>query len=114
LIEVEGEDGVELWVVVSKSDGTNESYRMHVADGTYSYFIPSDRFTEGDSFWISDTKDGDPVGDQKISVLPALKRSDDDGFPFFLVVLAIIIIALIVVVLGIVLRGRGDEEIYEE
>jgi len=114
VVEVEGSEGQDLWVVVEDGSGNRESYKMTYQDGKYTAEIPKDEAEEGFDYWISDSEDGDPIDNSLRGYLPSLEKEDKDEFPWLIIILVILIFAVLAAVLVLVLRGRGDEEDYEE
>ncbi|MGA1820267.1 MAG: right-handed parallel beta-helix repeat-containing protein [Thermoplasmatota archaeon] len=114
VVEVEGSEGQELWVVVEDEDGNRTSYKMTYQDGKYRAEIPKEDAEEGFAYWISDSEDGDPIDNSLRGNLPSIKEKEEDEFPWLVILLVAIIFALLVVILILVLRSKGGEEEYEE
>ena len=114
VVEAEGTEGQDLWVVVEDDDGTRKSYKMTYSEGRYSADIPKEDAEEGFDYWISDAEDGDPVDNSLRGTLPSVKEEEEDEFPWLVVLLIIIILVLLIIVVLLYARGKGAGEEYEE
>ena len=124
VVEVEGDDGFELWVVVEDEDGDLKSYKMTYKDGKYTAEIPKDDAEKGFEYHISDTEDGDPLTGDYSGSLPALKEEEEEEdieaswwVPFALccMVVIVVVILLIFIMIFMAARRKGRvEEYYEE
>ena len=119
VVEVEGEEGAELWVVIEDSDGNTESYQMTYEDGKYTAEVPKGEAEKGDAIWISWTEGGDPVNEDYEEELPSVEGEKENNYLccFILVGVTLIILILLfvlMVVIGAAARGRKGKKEEEE
>ncbi|MEA3558841.1 MAG: hypothetical protein U9R75_06255, partial [Candidatus Thermoplasmatota archaeon] len=112
IVEADGSEDQELWIVVEDEKGDMTSYKMTYSDGKYTADIPKGDAEEGLSFWISDEEDGEPVGD--VRALPALNVVDDDPFPMWIIILIMVMIILAIVIVGLLITGKKKDDYYDE
>ena len=116
IVEAEGTEGQDLWIVLGDEDGNVASYKMSYSDGKYTAEIPIDDAKEGQPFWISYEEDGAPIDLEIYDLaLPALKQVDEDGFPIWIVILIIVIVILVIAILVLMVTGkRKGDHYYDE
>ncbi|MGA1820268.1 MAG: hypothetical protein ACMUHU_04580, partial [Thermoplasmatota archaeon] len=112
IVEAEGSEGQDLWVVVEDSEGGRTSFKMVHSNGIYSVEISSEEVGEGDDIWISGSVDGEPLPGTSREKLPPLKEKDE-GSPLWLFPLIIGIAALVILAIIFLLSRKkieGSEE----
>ena len=123
-VEVEGNEGEDIWVVVEGPDG-RKSYRLNeTSPGHYEGTIPGSRFQPGEdyTYHFSDTEDGDDLtggqfGGEITQPEPAGGEGDDDDTDgetdnFWLIIIILVLVVLAVVVY-MYQRSKAKEDILD-
>jgi hypothetical protein len=113
-VEVTGDEGMTLYLVVEDEEGNRESYPLAYSNGKYTAEVPMDDAEEGYDYWISDTEDGEPMEDAWNGSLPSLKEEDEDGFPSWIIILILVAIILFALVILLVVSPKRSGEEFEE
>ncbi len=113
-MEVSGEEGMTLYLVIEDDEGNRTSYPLNYANGSYTAEIPEGEGKEGYDYWISDAEDGDPMEDAWSGSLPPLKEKMEHEFPVWIIILIIVLLLLAVIVVLIAMKRGSGGGPYEE
>ena len=115
LFEVDGDEGLTLYVVIEDEDGNLTSYPMTYADGKYSVKIEEDEAEAGLSYHLSDEENGESLGTNGAGTLTDLASDtkEDGSFMCLIVILIIMILILIVAIALVMMKGKRKDEFEE-
>ena len=105
-VEVEGDQGLTLYLVIEDAEGNTSSFPLIYEDGKYRAEVPEDAAEKDLEFWIAEEEGGEAIGGAYSGVLPALKK-ESGAFPWWVVLLILIFMALAGAVLYVVFTRSG-------
>ncbi|MBN1389765.1 MAG: tandem-95 repeat protein [Candidatus Thermoplasmatota archaeon] len=111
-VEIKGDEGLTLYLVIEDAGGNTTSFPLLYEDGKYRVEVPKDAAEKDLEFWISQEQDGEKIGPGYSDVLPAL-RKESRSFPWWilLIILGIILIAGVVLYLVFTRSGGYGGEV---
>ncbi|MBN1539153.1 MAG: tandem-95 repeat protein [Candidatus Thermoplasmatota archaeon] len=105
-IEIEGDEGLTLYLVIEDAGGNKTSFPLLYEDGKYRVEVPKDAAEKDLEFRIAEEEDGDAIGEGYSGVLPALKK-ESGAFPWWILIIILVIILIAGVVLYLVFTRSG-------
>jgi len=105
-VEVKGDQGLTLYLVIEDAEGNTTSFPLIYEDGKYKAEVPKDAADKDLKFWIAEEEGGEPIGTGYSDTLPSLKK-ESSAFPWWIILLILVIIAIAGAVLYLVFTRSG-------
>ncbi|MGA1792554.1 MAG: Ig-like domain-containing protein [Thermoplasmatota archaeon] len=105
-VEIKGDQGLTLYLVIEDAVGNTSSFPLIYEDGKYKAEVPEDAAEKDWKFWIAEEEGGDPIAIGYSDTLPSLKK-ESSAFPWWIILLILVLIAIAGAVLYLVFTRSG-------
>ncbi|MGA1820266.1 MAG: tandem-95 repeat protein [Thermoplasmatota archaeon] len=105
-VEIKGDQGLTLYLVIEDAEGNTSSFPLVYEDGRYKVEVPKDAAEKDLKFWIAEEEGGEPIATGYSDTLPSLKK-ESGAFPWWIILLILVIIAIAGAALYLVFTRSG-------